>query len=149
MRFKWWKNRKNLARFLIFFGLIILFLFTRLWKLTSLPYGLHIDEAGMAYSAWSLAEYGVDRYLNSWPVYVPNFVGGQSAMYVYLCAGLFKIFGYHLCLIRVPAVLFSFLNFIFGMLIVRKVFPQNDKPPFIVGGDGDLPLFHYGRQVWA
>lgn len=117
-----------------FFALIVLFGITRLWNLAELPYGLHMDEVSMAYSSWTLAEYGVDRYLNSWPVYVPNFFGGQSAMYVYLCAALFKLFGYHVGLVRLPAVLFSFLNFIFGMLIVRKIFPQNDIIPLVVGG---------------
>lgn len=121
-------------RKIIYCILIILFCFTRLWKLTELPYGLHIDEAGMAYSAWSLAEYGVDRYLKSWPVYLPNFEFSQSAMYAYACVVLFKIFGYHLMLVRLPAVLFSFLNLIFGILTARKIFPKNDIIPLMVGG---------------
>ena len=51
-------NLKNI----LFWGLIIVFAVTRLWKLASLPYGLHVDEAAMAYDARCLAEYGYDRF---------------------------------------------------------------------------------------
>lgn len=129
-----WYDKRKILQFILFFVLIILFGITRLWKLTTLPYGMHIDEASMTYTAWSLAEYGVDRYLNPWPVYFSNFDSGQSAMYVYLCVALFKIFGYHLILVRLPAVLFSFLNLIFGILIARKIFPQNKIIPLFIGG---------------
>lgn len=88
-----------------------------------------MDEAATAYSAWCLANYGVDRYLKSWPVYLLNFDGGQSIMYGYLLAGLFKLFGYHVFLIRLPGIFFSFLNWLFGMLIVKKVYPQNKYLP--------------------
>lgn len=128
------RDKKKMAAVLVFFALIALFWITRLWKLTELPFGMHVDEAGMAYSSWCLAEYGVDRYLNPWPVYIPNFYGAQSALYIYLCVILFKLFGYHLALVRLPAVLFSFLTLIFGMLTVRKIFSENNILPFIAGG---------------
>ena len=55
-------------------------------------------------------------------------------MYVYLCVALFKIFGYHLSLVRLPAVLFSFFNLIFGILTALKIFPQNKTLPLFIGG---------------
>ena len=58
-----------------------------------IPYGIHIDEAGMGYDAWSLQKYHVDRWLNHFPVYLINFGGGQSALYAYLCAMFIKLFG--------------------------------------------------------
>lgn len=114
--------------------LFLLFVATRFWRVTTIPSGLHIDEAAMAYNAWSLAYYGVDRYLKSWPVYFMNFDGGQSALYCYLCAGLFKLFGFHVLLIRLPAIFFSFLTFLFGILLVRKLYPQNRYLSLIAGG---------------
>lgn len=44
------------------------FVFTRLFLLTSVPRGLHVDEAGMAYDAFCLANYGTDRYMTYHPV---------------------------------------------------------------------------------
>lgn len=47
-------------------GTLLLFcLISRLWRLDTLPFGLHLDEAGMAYDAWCLSQYGVDRYQTS------------------------------------------------------------------------------------
>lgn len=109
------------------------FLITRLWRIGIIPYGLHIDEASMAYSAWCLSRYGVDRYLDSWPLYFRNFGGGQSPLYAYLLAGLFKVFGFHLVLIRIPAIFFSFLTLLFGMGIARRLYPENRYAPYITG----------------
>lgn len=113
--------------------LYLLFFLTRLWKLTILPRGLHIDEAAASYDAWCLAQYGVDRHLKSWPVYLINFGGGQSILYCYSLVLLFKIFGFSLSLIRVPAVLFSCLTLTFGMLLTRKLIPENPVYPLLTG----------------
>lgn len=106
-------------------AILLCCIITRLWRLDTIPAGVHIDEAGMAYDAWCLSQYGVDRYLISWPVYLNNFGGGQSVLYAYLTAGLFKLFGYSLWLVRFPAALFSFLSVLFGMKITRKLYPES------------------------
>lgn len=111
----------------------ILFLITRLWRLNNIPSGLHLDEAGMAYDAWCLANYGTDRYMNSWPLYLINYGGGQSILYAYLCAGLFKLFGYSIWLVRLPIVCSSFLTFFFGYKIAQKIYEGNRYLPVITG----------------
>lgn len=104
-------------------GLLLLFcLFTRLWRLDTLPSGLHLDEAGMAYDAWCLSHFGVDRYQTSWPLYLYNYGGGQSILYAYLTAGLFRIFGFSIKILRLPSVIFSCLSVLYGMKICRKIF---------------------------
>ena len=130
--------KKLTSRYLplvLFVLLLCTFAVTRLWRVLTIPSGIHLDEAGMAYDAWCLSQYGVDRYLKSFPVYFINFGGGQNALYTYLTAGLFKLFGFHEILIRIPGTFFSFLNLIFGMLLVRKIFPDR---PYLVLGSGFL-----------
>jgi len=105
------------------------FLITRFYRLDSLPLGMHIDEAGMAYDAWSLANYGVDRWLRSWPVYLDNYGAGQSSLYAFLCAGLFKCFGYNIWLVRLPAVIFSGLTLIFGTKLAERIFAKDRFMP--------------------
>ena len=39
---------KSMLKILCFAGILLLFLVTRVWQLTLLPFGLHADEAGMA-----------------------------------------------------------------------------------------------------
>lgn len=109
----------------------ISFLVTRLYRLDCLPLGLHIDEAGMAYDAWSLANYGVDRWLKSWPVYLDNYGAGQSSLYAFICAGLFKCFGYNIWLVRVPAVVFSALTLVFGTKLAGRIFPKDNFMPLL------------------
>lgn len=106
---------------IIFILIFIVFLATRLYHLDMVPQGVHIDEAAVAYNAINIANYGVDRYLNPFPLYFLNFDGGQSAMYTYLGAILVKIFGYSLFLIRIPAVLFGLLTLIFGTLLAKEL----------------------------
>lgn len=115
-------------------GTLLLFcLISRLWRLDTLPFGLHLDEAGMAYDAWCLSQYGVDRYQTSWPVYLYNYGGGQSILYAYLTAGLFRIFGFGIRILRLPSVIFSCLTVLFGMKICRKIFPENYFYPLLCG----------------
>ena len=113
------------------YPMIILFLFlltafTSLYKLGVVPYGLHVDEAGMAYDALSLSKYGVDRYLNHFPVYLINYGGGQSAMYAYLVAILIKLFGISIYIIRIPAVALRILTFL-SILFIMKDEPKKIK----------------------
>ena len=126
-------KKKHIISMMLWGTLLVGFGLTRLALLMELPAGLHIDEAGMAYDAWCLSQYGVDRYLKSWPVYLTNFGGGQSLLYAFVCAVLFKVFGWHSFLIRVPGVLFSLLNLIFGVKIAQKIYSRDSYLPYAVG----------------
>ncbi len=124
----------TVKRRIFYISLFVIFLITRLWQLTTLPAGMHIDEAGMAYDAWCLANWGVDRHLKSWPVYLMNFSSGQSSLYAFLCAFLFRIFGYSMWMVRMPSVIFSFLTFVFGVKIAKRLYPNHIFPSLLVGG---------------
>ena len=57
----------------ICWAIIIIFtVFIHCFKIGSIPYGIDVDEMGMGYDAWCLANFGTDRYLNSFPVYLIN-----------------------------------------------------------------------------
>lgn len=71
--------RKNMI-YCLTFGIA---LFMHFYKLADVPLGLHIDEAGMAYDAYCLANYSVDRYLNHMPVYLINYGGAERIICLY------------------------------------------------------------------
>lgn len=101
---------------------IILALFAlllRIWKLSDYPAGINVDEAGMAYDAFCLSNFGVDRFLNWHPLYLINYGGGQSAVYSYICALFIKFFGVSIFVLRIPAVLSGMSVLIFGGLISK------------------------------
>ena len=90
----------------------------------SIPVGMQVDEIGSAIDAWSLVNYGTDRYGWSLPVYFINYGGGQSALYTYLCAAFVWAFGFSEVTIRLPALLGSILLGVFGMKIVGRVWNE-------------------------
>lgn len=103
-------------------GILIfaLFLITRLYRLAEIPRGIHVDEAGMAFDAFCLSRYGTDRYGLSWPVYLANYGGGQSALYAYLAAAAIRLFHFSPTVFRLPAVFGGFLTLLFGSLIIKR-----------------------------
>lgn len=111
-----WKKRYWIACGLI----ALLALFMRLYQLDQIPYGLHVDEASMAYDGYCIANYGVARNLESFPVYLANYGGGQNALSSYLAAGLFKLFGVSTFALRLPGVLFSLVTVLCGGLVIKE-----------------------------
>lgn len=102
--------------------IVITMIFMHLFRLGDIPYGINVDEMGMGYDAWCLSHFGTDRYLNSFPVYLINFSGGQSALYAYLCALFVYFFGISATVLRIPAAIFSFITLIFLVKIVNLLF---------------------------
>ena len=103
--------------FIIIFSLAIL---TRIYKIDTLLNGLHVDEIGMGYDAFCIANYGVDRYLNKFPVYMINFGGGQSALYTYLSAIFVKFIGLNVIAIRMPGIVLSLLAILSGFILIKR-----------------------------
>ncbi|WP_292143583.1 ArnT family glycosyltransferase [Butyrivibrio sp.] len=101
--------------------MLVLALILRLYKLSDIPRGLHVDEIGMGYDSWCIAHFGVDRYLNSFPMYLSNYGGGQSALYCYLTVPFILLGGFTPLMLRLPSVIFSMLAGIFGWRLVRIV----------------------------
>ncbi|MBD5536792.1 MAG: glycosyltransferase family 39 protein [Lachnospiraceae bacterium] len=123
-------QHKHLIKYFWFIFCFTLAVIVRTYKISDIPYGIHIDEAGMAYDAWALQKYHVDRWLNSFPVYLINFGGGQSALYAYLCAIFIKVFGkgeWNVIWMRMPGVILNLAGYIAGVQIIGKVFEEKWK----------------------
>ena len=106
-------------------ALITVMAFIHCFRIGSIPYGINVDEMGMGYDAWCLANFGTDRYLKTFPVYLINFGGGQSALYAYLCAPFVYIFGISAVTLRIPAIIFAFMTLFFSVKIADCIW--NDK----------------------
>lgn len=103
--------------------------FLRSYRLAEIPDITHFDEASLGYNAWCLAHYGVDRYLNSMPIYPQNMEGGQSPLYTYAVVLLIDTVGMgniSLFLVRIPGLISSMLVVIFGTKSISLIF-QNKK----------------------
>ena len=98
---------------------VILFI-TVIYKFGEIPTYIGVDEAGMAYDAINLDEYGTDRYMNSYPLYLTNFGTGQSALCSYLVALCIKLFGANMISYRLPTLLIYLMSVIVSYLLISK-----------------------------
>ena len=103
-------ENKKYIRWAVIAVAALLTVFMHVYKICDIPFGLNVDEAGAAYDALNIARYGVDRYLNSYPVYFTNYGDGQNALYIYMTAVLIKLFGVSKPVIRASMILASFVG---------------------------------------
>lgn len=108
------EQKKAVGKYLMYFILIGIGI-VHIYKINSIPVGVNIDEMGMGYDAYCLANYGVDRYLESFPAYLTNYGGGQSVLYAYLCAILVKIGGLSIYTMRLPGIILMLISVWCGM----------------------------------
>lgn len=121
-------NRNKIIIIVLLFALIFI---SRIYKFGTLPYAIGVDEAGAAYDAYCLANFGLDRYLNSFPLYLINFGGGQSALYAYINVFLIKLLGNSSILIsRLPALLTFLMGIFVSYKLVNK--KQDNKTAMIL-----------------
>lgn len=141
------KNKKELIYKVALWFILIIGIFIRVIAIDKIPIGINVDEAGSAYDAYCIANYGVDRYLNHNPVYAINYGGGQSVLYTYLAAGFIKLLGFNLFAVRLPALVLSIISiFIFYVLV--KDF-KNKKLGIIATFLIVIVPWHFMQSRWA
>lgn len=141
-----WKEKAIKAEGIIYGLIFLLALFLRVYRLNDLPYGIHMDEAGMGYDAYSLANWGLDRYYKFYPVYFINFGGGQSVLYGYSCAFLLKFFKLSVTLLRTPAVISGMMTWLFGTLLIKENIGRKGWNCRL-SAFGRLPVLHPDLQI--
>ena len=110
---------KHYKKILLVFLLLIFI--TRIYKFGEIPNFIGVDEAGAAYDAYCLSKYGVDRYLNSFPLYLINFGGGQSALYAYATIPFIKLIGANIIPYRLPELLFFLMGIVVCYILANKM----------------------------
>ena len=132
---------------IILIAILLVGIITRIIGFGEIPIGINVDGAGIMYDAYCIANYGTDRFDNNYPIYMINFGGGQSALYTYLVAGLIKIFGFSLTVVRIPALVFSILYLIFAFLIIKDF--KNKKLAILVEFIAVIIPWHFMQSRWA
>lgn len=118
----------NLIRFLrsnyLLILICILFLGTRLYKISEIPISVYWDEASIGYNAYSISKDGMDEWGDFLPLHFRAFGEFKLPVYIYSVVPFVKIFGLNAFSVRVPSVLFSlgvvFFTFFLGKKITGK-----------------------------
>ena len=141
------KLTKENIYYIIIILIFVIAIATRIINFGEIPIGINVDEAGIMQDAYCIANYGTDRYGNSYPVYMINYGGGQSSLYTYIAAGLIKIFGYSLTVVRLPALIFSIVYLIFAFLLAKDL--KNKKVAILVEFIAAIIPWHFMQSRWA
>ncbi|MBO4291544.1 MAG: glycosyltransferase family 39 protein [Lachnospiraceae bacterium] len=132
------QKNKKIILYILFLGLIG---FMHIYRIDQLPRGLNVDEAGAAYDAFALGKYGVDRWRESWPLYLINYRDGQNILYTYLLVPVFLIFGTSIYTVRSVIIFSAFVMGICGAKIAKKVFQSDKAELLFLGMYAILPVF--------
>ena len=110
------KNKINILICCIFLvGFLV-----RTVGITKYPNGFNCDEASIGYEAYSVANYGIDRNGNSWPVFLEAWGSGQNALYMYIIMPFVKLFGLNVLSVRLPMAIIGCISLIVMYLLLRK-----------------------------
>lgn len=107
-------------KFLLIF-ICLLFLFTRLYKITEIPSSLYWDEASIGYNAYAVLQTGRDEWGEFLPLHFRAFGEFKLPVYIYATAASVKIFGLNEFSVRLPAVLFSLGIIILTYFLAKKL----------------------------
>lgn len=82
----------------------------RIYRFGSIPQGIYQDEATLAYDAWSLVHFGVERNGTTFPIIFPAYGSGQSGTLAgYLAMPFMLFFGLHPVTTRIVNLLMSLI----------------------------------------
>ncbi len=112
------------AKFIIIIlaALSAVFIFSRLFRLDTIPAGMHLDEIGISYDAFCLKSFGTDRFGRRYPVYPTNYGDGNSPLYTYMLMLLLEIFPWSVTITRLPAFICGLFCFFFSYLLIYELY---------------------------
>lgn len=99
----------------------VLFLFTRLYKISEIPPSVYWDEASIGYNAYAISTDLKDEWGDFLPIHFRAFGEFKLPVYIYSVVPFVKLFGLNEFSVRIPAVLFSLGVVILTFLLTKKL----------------------------
>ena len=116
-------NKTKTETFLFYF-ILFLATFVRLYKLSEIPLGLDADEALSGYEAFSLLTTGHDSWGYRFPLYFIFWGKGTTVLYAYSTIPFIACLGLNAVAIRLPQVLFGLLSCYVFYRLLRLMFSR-------------------------
>ena len=108
----------------LFWTILAVGIFARLWLFGSVPGDINQDEAFAGYEAWSILHYGTDSAGYSFPVYLTAWGSGMNALESYLMIPFIAMFGLETWVIRLPQLIVGIVSLWVCFLTVRRLFDR-------------------------
>lgn len=112
--------------------LLVITIFSRLYKISSLPPALYQDETAIGYNAYLILTSQKDEWGEKFPVYFKSFGDYKLPLYIYITAGFIKIFGLNELSVRLPSAIAGIMAVILFILILKEL--TNNFSMAITGG---------------
>jgi len=119
--------RKNIFLILVF----LLFLVSRLYKVSEIPASLYWDEASIGYNAYSVLKTGRDEWGEFLPLHFRAFGEFKLPVYIYSVLVTEAFFGLTQFSVRFPAVIYSTFAVLALYLLLLKLIRR--KTPALLG----------------
>jgi len=112
---------KKMRNKLIFAFVLIIFLFSRIYKIADIPSSVYWDEASIGYNAYCLATDLKDEWGVTLPLHFRAFGEFKLPVYIYSVAVFVKAIGLNAYAVRLPAVFYSLGTLIVVYLLIKKI----------------------------
>lgn len=99
----------------------VLFLATRLYKISDIPTSAYWDEASIGYNAYSVLQTGKDEWDNFLPLHFRAFGEFKLPVYIYATIPFIKLLGLNETSVRMPSVFFSLGIVIIVFFLARRL----------------------------
>lgn len=107
-------------------AILIFFLFTRLYQISSIPPSLYWDEASIGYNAYSVLQTGKDEWGKFLPIHFKSFGEYKLPVYIYSVVISEALLGLNGLAVRLPAVLFSLGSLFWVYLLAKEIFQKKE-----------------------
>lgn len=108
------------TRQIVLILVLIIGITARTYDFGNNPPGLNVDEASTGYDSYAIANYGVDRNGQSYPVHLIAWGSGQNALYAYIIAPFIRVFGLSPVTNRIGNLIFGIITLLLLYLIIKK-----------------------------
>ena len=135
--------------FILFILVLLIGLTVRFLFIESYPKYINPDEINIGYDAWSLANYGVDRYGYKLPVILVGRGSGQNALYAYLLIPLIKVFGLSIFTVRLLNAIFGGITLIMTLFFINKLDIKDNKIKLIILFMTSIFPWHIIKSRWG
>lgn len=110
-----------MKKYFFLFLICLLFLVTRLFKISEIPPSVYWDEASIGYNAYAIGIDGRDEWGEFLPLHFRAFGEFKLPVYIYSVAPFVKIFGLDAFSVRFPSVLYSLGIVLVTYLLAKKI----------------------------
>ncbi len=129
---------------------ILLFAFIHLYRLDTVPLGMHSDEMSLCYDVYCLTHYGVDRNCVSYPAWFISYGDGMAPMLLYQTFLIAKLLGEGTdikLIVRYLMAFFAFLTGLAGFAYCREKWPERKVSHVYAALFAIVPVFTMMHRI--